>query len=52
MPKFNSLDLVTAVVKCLLKTKKPYKETGYLRFISQNELGKSCFEHGIAYKNF
>ena len=28
-----------------------FKETGDLRYISQNELDKLCFQHDIAYEN-
>ena len=28
------------------------KETGYSRYIYQNELGKACFKHGMTYGDF
>ena len=29
-----------------------FKETGYLRYIYQNELDKACFQHGMGYGDF
>ena len=29
-----------------------FKEAGYLKYIYQNELNKSCFQHDIAYVDF
>ena len=33
------------------RTKK-FKETGYSRYIYQNELDKACFQHDMAYGDF
>ena len=29
-----------------------FKETGGSRYIYQNELGKACFQHDMAFKDF
>ena len=34
------------------QTKETFKETGDSRYIYQNELGKACFQHGMAYGDF
>ena len=31
---------------------RKFKETGYSRYIYRNELGKTCFQHDMAYGNF
>ena len=31
---------------------KKFKETGDSRYIYQNELGKACFQHDMAYGDF
>ena len=43
------------LVDYLQKTQKKYKkfkETGESRYIYQNELDKTCFQHDMAYGNF
>ena len=34
------------------KEYKKFKETGYSRYIYQNELNKACFQHDMAYGDF
>ena len=34
------------------KERRKIKETGDLRYIYQNELGKACFQHDTAYGDF
>ena len=34
------------------KRMKKLKETGYSRYIYQNELDKACFQHDMTYGNF
>ena len=31
---------------------KKFRETGYSRYVYQNKLGKSCFQHDMAYGDF
>ena len=48
----NNLDLVIVFVDQLLKIEKEFKQlkkTGDTKHIYRNELGKACFQHGMAY---
>ena len=45
-------DKIVLLAKSKLNRIEVFKETGYSRYIYQNEVDKACFQHDMAYAYF